>query len=254
MTKSDIHYNQKHIYNYLDQHLTILQQDVASFSSCNLRDLSWKNYQYYSQDCLGIVFQEMKFPEYLSKRMSGTLIVTPRNKKIVTNTGMSSSRQHFTKMHELVHFWEHAKNKSKLVNYNFMDMVDKGSYDISIQNDLREIEANIGAGILMVNSWQLHEMIVNNYSWSTALSIFEISNSAFYYRVKQFLENELSIPTKQSSGLTINGRKYGLGYLQKYCNDWYSEKLSKSSQKTQDLIYIEANNPHWSDYQEPFEE
>lgn len=113
MTKSDIHYNQKHIYNYLDQHLTILQQDVASFSSCNLRDLNWKNYQYYSQDCLGIVFQEMKFPEYLSKRMSGTLIVTPRNKKIVTNTGMSSSRQHVPKNARISSFLGTCKKQIK---------------------------------------------------------------------------------------------------------------------------------------------
>lgn len=250
MIRPSMQYNQKHIYNYLDNHLSILQQDVASFSCCNLRDLNWKNYQGYAQNSLGITFQEMRFPEYLSDRLSGTLIVTPNNKKIVTNIAMSLSRQHFTKMHELVHFWEHAKNKSKIVTYNFMDMIDKGSYDISIQNDLREVEANIGAGMLMINSWQLHEMIVNNYSWSTALSIFEMSNSAFYYRVKQFLENELNIPPQFSYKLTISGRKHGLGYLREYCQGWYSEKISEASQKTQDLIYIEANNPHWNNYQE----
>lgn len=245
MPDFNVQFNQKHIYNYLDNHLSILQENVASFTHCNLRDLNWKNYQSYAQHSLGLMFQDMQFPEYLKDRLSGMLLITPKNKKIVTNTSMPSARQHFTKMHELVHFWEHTKNKPKVMTYKFTDMVDKGAYDINLQSDLREIEANIGAGILMINNWQLYEMIVNNYKWNTALSIFEISNSAFYYRVRQFLENELNISSQRSYNLTVQAQNRGLGYLREYCKDWYLKKISEASPKTQDLIHIEVNNPHW---------
>jgi len=122
-----------------------------------------------------------QFRETSKGSISGMLVRDDLGTTITYNSLHPKVRQNFTKGHELTHFLKHIDNLPAEFSLKESDF----SYDES--SNLMEYEANIGASHILLPDIILLEMIQKPISFQTVSSKYGMSESALFFRLRDFL-------------------------------------------------------------------
>ncbi|MBC1474951.1 ImmA/IrrE family metallo-endopeptidase [Listeria grandensis] len=164
---------------------------IASFSKIDIEGLRWYHIKAYADKIDNLEIFPYEFSESTSKALSGFV----KNCSGVyllsynTNQEINSGRQHFTFCHEFYHYLFHFDGTSG--NLSFSDLIHKDQY--SQDESPKEIEANIGASLFLINDFALLRLLDCNYSFSQLCSRFEVSYSCMWNRLMDYLTFKLEL-------------------------------------------------------------
>jgi len=131
-----------------------------------------------------IEFIDYKFKNNLNKLLLGSISKVQDEFIITTNQNLSDEYKNFTKMHEIIHYYRDYTYLSK--SHAFSDFILQKDY---LPEDFyKEVAADIGAGILMVNDQALRYALKKFKIFNDISNYFNMSKSAFRVRTIQYLE------------------------------------------------------------------
>lgn len=107
------------------------------------------------------------------------------------------SRQHFTIVHEGVHYFCDINTTS---SQSFSDLLQKQDY--SKEEQKQEDNANFVASLIMCNDESLIQCLSKGYSFTKLMNEFGMSSNAMWTRIYNYLHYNLAIPHNRSKILT----------------------------------------------------
>lgn len=113
----------------------------------------------------------------------------------------SEERQHFTVVHEGVHFFRH-KDDPNAIGEHFADIVEHSAY--SDDEKIEELITNQAASIIMLNDVALKKCMYNNWSFGKIAGFYGMSCPALFERLVNYLHFNLSI--KENTAHYLVGR------------------------------------------------
>ncbi|MDB7086338.1 ImmA/IrrE family metallo-endopeptidase [Enterococcus mundtii] len=131
-----------------------------------------------------IEFIDYKFKNNLNKLLLGSISKVQDEFIITTNKNLSDEYKNFTKMHDIIHYYRDYSYNSE--SHAFSDFILQKDY---LPEDFdKEVAADIGAGILMVNDQALRYALKKFKKFNDISNYFNMSKSAFRVRTIQYLE------------------------------------------------------------------
>lgn len=229
----------KDTYLYLQGKLTPLIEKISNALGVPLNYLThWEVVSYFRSQ--GVKFDNYGLPDDLKEYIAGMLVVRRKNVKISVNQHMYKVRQNFSRMHELIHLIDDVDLNVDC--QSFSSILKNSGYNEEEQ--YKEVKADIGASILMLNDWALMHAIANGASSNSIQRDFGISKGALWYRISDFLEFEIGLPKFQAQQLAS---LYQIGekqYLERIINQHYNFRLDYANTNTLNLIeYRKTHSP-----------
>ncbi|WP_461241171.1 ImmA/IrrE family metallo-endopeptidase [Paucilactobacillus sp. N302-9] len=151
------------------------------------KNITWREVANLYRDKNYIKFKGYEFANATKNSISGSMRTKNGRSIIGYNTTLPLVRQHFTLMHELYHYQVHSKQGA--TGEHFSDLIANQGYDEA--ENVREIEANIGAGMLMINESAIRYWINDKkLTFNSICKKFGISHGALYYRLLRYNQFE----------------------------------------------------------------
>lgn len=169
--------------------------------------ITWKDFSKLLQEVYGVIIEPNQFANpILSQRFAGVLKIGKSKAIISYNNGIyqAATRQHFTIVHEGVHFMNHRINHGKGQQYT--DILENGSYSPEEQQE--ELLANQTASIIMLNDEALEDCMHTGKWCYQITESYGMSATAVFYRILNYLRFNLKLPQKKASYLASRYR-YG---------------------------------------------
>ncbi|MCW6665451.1 ImmA/IrrE family metallo-endopeptidase [Aerococcaceae bacterium NML191219] len=221
----------KDTYFYLQSKLSPLIEQISRSLDVPLNYLThWEVIQYFRSQ--GVKFDNYGLPDDLKDYIAGMLVVRNGNVKISVNQYRYKVRQNFSRMHEIIHLIDDVDLS---VDCQSFSSILKGE-GYSEEEQRKEVKADIGASILMLNDWSLMQAILNDYSSDKIQRSFGISKGALWYRLSDFLEFEVDMTRYHAQKLAS---LYQIGekrHLMQIIANRYNFRLQYASVNTLNLI------------------
>lgn len=167
--------------------LNQLKNDVWLYFNISFEKMRWYHVVNYLENTGKVIFSYQNLPKNFNGKTKkvGNKIFTMLN----TNDENNDGRKHFTAMHEVTHGVLHLDGPVK----------DETFYSNNItetSQDLKEIQADIGASELLIPSEGLFDACINKLSFDQMCNSFECSYGALNTRLLNYLvfERNLTMP------------------------------------------------------------
>lgn len=185
-------------YNNIANAMFDLKLSVCQYFGKSPSQLRWRDYWDFINEKNSIEIEYVDLPsEFMgkTKKDSAGIIMI-----LNSNDRLNSGRKHFTFLHELSHVLLHLK---ELRNYQTF-YYNVGS---DTSSDLKEIEANIGASELLMDTTAIEKNCLVNPTFSEMRTEFDVSNSALQMRLQNLLVFKYNVNFNTAKTF-INGFRY----------------------------------------------
>lgn len=179
--------------------ITDLQDFLCKKLKIQKKELRWYHYKLFSQELDDLVVDSRETSQSSAKVFSGFV------KRIdefyflfVNNSIKSDGRRHFTFCHEFYHYLYHF---GKGLGTEFNDLISDNGYSEDIEPV--ELEADIGASLMMCSDEVLIAGLKNNWDWQKFCLELEMSQAALKIRITNYLQYNLQIPRDRA--VTLSG-------------------------------------------------
>lgn len=179
-----------------------INDQLYTYSRTPIEFLTHFNYENFCEEKLDFDFAPYKFKK-LSKQVGGSLYIDNNDVVISYDINNSKSRQAFTKLHEIYHYFGHYKMGIK-GNY-FGQSINNNT--LSYEDLILEQEANFGASFMQISDKGLAKCLIDKLSFSQICNSYNMSYSALYNRFLSFLVFEKDINESVARN-TINKYRY----------------------------------------------
>lgn len=167
-------------YEKIRNKINIFITKVANYFNISLEELRYYHYIQYCKQVLNFYFTSFSFKSRLNNLLLGNTIKYDGLVIISTNKNILVTRQVFTTMHEIIHGVFHIEYSN-----SFADVLDKKQYN---NDDIKyEIEADIGASLLIANDNVIISMLDNKLSFNAMKEALYCSANALTIRLINFL-------------------------------------------------------------------
>lgn len=170
-------------------------------------DITWKYFKKLLTDSYGVMIESKEFNNViLAKRLAGELVIGPEKALISYNKGIfqSEERQHFTIVHEGVHYMNHKVDHKNGEHYS--EILKNGSY--SDDELIEETVTNQTASLIMLNDSGLELCMKNRWSFGKIAGFYGMSASALFVRLNNYLHFNLGLSLENSRYL-VGRYRYG---------------------------------------------
>lgn len=169
-------------YKQIKNYMLPLLLDVSNYFKIKLSEVRWNHVYEFAEDILNYDILFYDFGPIISRQFSGRTKLIDGEVSIIINSNElhKKERQHFTLMHEIVHAYIHIKN-------SVHPIFASSTRNLSPEDVQVEIEADIGASILMANDKALQHELEENKSFYSLCNKFSCSYSSMFMRLRNFL-------------------------------------------------------------------
>ena len=158
---------------------------VVLFFNINIENITFKQIKEYCEKELGIIYEGYPLSD-ISYMIGGVAIKNEHGVIIGYNSNLSLSpeRQNFSMMHETYHILYHM-DTTQPFQQHYSNFFERSTY--TFEETIREIEADFGSSIFLLNNKALIQQILNNRTYLDICYHFEISKLALKLRLINFL-------------------------------------------------------------------
>lgn len=179
-----------------------LDNELYTYSKTPTEHLTYFNYINYCKVKYEFDFVPYKF-NLLGNYVGGNLQVHQNDVVITYNENNNVPRQHFTKLHEISHYFIHYRNGIKGRSFSQSIRSDSLSYEDLIL----EQEADFGASFMQIHDDGLERCFRSNMSFNYICHEFSMSYASLHTRIMTFLVFEKELSQNAALKLT-NGYRY----------------------------------------------
>ena len=165
------------------------------------KPISHIRHYHISEYCENNMNVIIKYPKFNKLMVDGFADKVDDYFIISINDNAIRQRKTFTLMHEITHCLMHFKDNSR----HFSSDIER--------NTQNELEANIGASLLLINDEALDECLYKGYSFNRMLNTFGCSKNALYTRLVNYFQYNFSIYNNLAKKLVYN---YSKGNVKKF--------------------------------------
>lgn len=158
---------------------------VVLFFNIDIENVTFKQIKEYCEKELGILYEG--YPLSDSSYMIGGVAIKNEYGIIIgynSNPSLPFERQNFSMMHETYHTLYHM-DATQPFQQHYSNFFERSTY--TSEETIREIEADFGSSIFLLNTKALIQQILNNKTYSDICQHFEISKLALKLRIINFL-------------------------------------------------------------------
>lgn len=168
---------EKNAMNFIDK--------VVLFFNINVENITFKEIKEYCEKELGIIYEGYPLSD-ISYMIGGVAIKNEYGVIIGYNSNPSlpPERQNFSMMHETYHTLYHM-DISQSFQQHYSNFFERSTY--TPEETIREIEADFGSSIFLLNNKALIQQILSNKTHFDICHQFEISKLALKLRLINFL-------------------------------------------------------------------
>lgn len=199
---------------YHDKASAILEE-ISQYLDIPIVNIRWQHFKMLLEEKYNITIHDyINFSGKVAQRVAGSLYADPNGGEMGVNTSAAQpkGRQHFTLVHEGVHFICDVRTHN--FPQFFSSILAKRKY--SPEEQAQENNANYIAGILMCNDKALTEALSSGNDIYDLCENFDFTQSAAWTRIFNFLKFTCNIPTKRAatiasayrSGETVERRNF----------------------------------------------
>lgn len=236
---------------------SVLREITSSYEP-SITNIQWHHFITLLKEEYGVAIEPHVFKNNtLNARFAGVCELGDHPLIQFNNsTFQNEERQHFTIVHEGVHYYRH-KNDSDAEGETFSDIIQNASYPSEEQTE--ELITNQAASIIMLNDAALTKCMSNRWSFGKIAGFYGMSPSVLFRRFVNFLYFNLNINFEASHYL-VGRFRYGdttearsflpllINYFD-YFVDWFHDFPLTGD--TLDELYMnlgvgfEAPTSHW---------
>lgn len=187
-------------YKKYEQTANDILNEISNYYSLPKVQIRWSNLANLLNDKYNVIIVPYTlFEGKISQIFAGSLYADSTGTIIGYNatSQQKPSRQHFTIVHEGVHYFCDVNNTS---SQSFSDLLQKQAY--SAEEQKQEDNANFVASLIMCNDECLLQCLSKGYSFVELMGEFGMSSNAMWTRIYNYLHYNLEIPHTRSKTLT----------------------------------------------------
>lgn len=209
--------NPKELKQYLELEIISnkLVKTISDYYRIRKTQIRWWNIINYFKDTKKITIAPLnknQFNKLINSDYGiyGLTIINKYLSMIYYNDTSIPSRQHFTILHELSHVYLHSNTK----NESYSSLIINNDY--SAEDTIKEQEANILAGQLLINEDALIKYVNQDFSFKQICHEFEISQLALKTRLINHIKIYVSIRNNKTDKYVRNPYVYANTIVNQY--------------------------------------
>lgn len=179
-------------YDYATQTAGDVLKEITSVYQTDLLDIRWRDFINLLREKYSVAIEPHIFNDpNLNARLAGVAMLG--NYPLIQfndSTMQSEERKHFTIVHEGVHVFRH-KDDPDAEGEAFTDIMENSAY--SPEEQVEELITNQAASIIMLNDSALLTCMQNNWGYGKIGGFYEMSASALFERLVNYLHFNLQI-------------------------------------------------------------
>ena len=181
--------------------------EISSQIGIPSRNVHWDNFQQLLKEKYNVIFfPNADYTGIAAKKVAGSITCDGYNTIIEYNNTytQTTERKHYTIVHEGVHFYcdlNKGQTSKSISDSSDHTLVQPTNYAI-------EKRAEVTASLIMCSDFELEQNLKQGMTFSENCDFFQMSKSAMWYRIKNYLQFNLGIPQKEAKKL-VDAYRYG---------------------------------------------
>lgn len=188
------------LYPIAQENAADIVAEIQSTYNVDKTDVNWTYFVGLLKNKYNVSFDRKQFTNTtLAKRFAGAMIIGNKGSIISYNDGIyqNRARQHFTIVHEGVHYMVHKDDHKDGEHYSVI--LDNGVYSPEEMQD--ELLTNQTASLVMLNDEALTECMHTGKTCYTIANLYGMSGKAIFYRMVNYLRFNLGVASEAASYL-----------------------------------------------------
>lgn len=181
--------------------------EISSQIGIPSRNVHWDNFKQLLKEKYNVIFfSNADYTGIAAKKVAGSITCDGYNTIIEYNNTytQTTERKHYTIVHEGVHFYcdlNKGQTSKSISDSSDHTLVQPTNYAI-------EKRAEVTASLIMCSDFELEQNLKQGMTFSENCDFFQMSKSAMWYRIKNYLQFNLGIPQKEAKKL-VDAYRYG---------------------------------------------
>ncbi len=191
------------LYPIAQENAANIVSEIQSTYNVGKVDVSWTYFVDLLVNKYSVDIEAKQFSNIiLAKRFAGAIIIGNKKSVISYNNGVyqNNARQHFTVVHEGVHYMIHKDDHKDGEHYS--EILENGSY--SPEETQEELLTNQTASLVMLNDEALIDCMHNGKKCYVLADLYGMSGKAIFYRMVNYLRFNLGVASE--AALYLAGR------------------------------------------------